>query len=754
MNTTAPPLSGSVTRQRTSTLRRSCEACRTVKAKCIIEVAEATDQSRCCKSRTRVRDVEEKLDGLIALIAARKATAAQDAVTALEPVQLASPPDLLASAAEMFFTAPKTQLPLFSQPFFYPSPSPVKYTGISLTDFPERTITLSTANTMPVSLSNDVINRNIIKEEKAQSLLSEYTVNCEQQFPFVLLPPFVTLSHMRRERPFVLLAVLTVGAETHLQARLALEFRKGLAQSLIVESKTGLDLLQGLLIFCTWHHLYFKPSSSQLYQLSQIAVTMAVDLDLENSLSICQADILPRMRGSDSQSSTGSKRNPAIGYRDEIERARTFIGTYCMSASVAIARRKPTHFKFDDRVDRVSQILATSREVPSDVHLLLHHVNIRKLTEDVHRVFNISNPNDNAIMDEKYIDTMVKDFERQYACIRDSMSSEAWDNASLKCAVTYLPAVIYEVGLKVPSSHRPISRSSSAAPCCNWCISPTRLAIVMKCIHATQNFITTLLELPNPVFRHCTTEEVSHHLDAVFLLARASMGHVGIGKVNLFAAADLERYLEASEQKMASMMAFTMSHDGTDVAEKNKDAFWKLREIYQFCLAWYRAHVRDKQDAVDLKDRSCHDGKSSQRMSSAYLLSKEFAVSDKTTVRDGQDKGFVQHPALEARLNKDAESLLVELNVCEKSMAMISASCPGPVSTSTSGDVSLSDSVSQSESATGSGPGTDWEETEPDFDSALADGFGMVPDVYEPTADADPWSSMMQASPPSPWFTL
>lgn len=203
-----------------------------------------------CISRTRVKDVEEKLDGLIALISARKITA-QAVVTAPDPIQLAPPPDVPIYVAGIPSMAAKPHFPLYPQPLFYPAP--VK-TTFSFDDLQAGTIAQALVSSAPVPppSTNDVIDRKIIGEERAQLLLSEYTTNAEQQFPFVLFPPFVALGYMRRERPFVLLAILTVGAEAPLQARLALEFRKDLAQAMIVESKNSLDLLQGLLIFCTW----------------------------------------------------------------------------------------------------------------------------------------------------------------------------------------------------------------------------------------------------------------------------------------------------------------------------------------------------------------------------------------------------------------------------------------------------------------------------------------------------------------------
>lgn len=98
----------------------------------------------------------------------------------------------------------------------------------------------------------DVIDRGLVQEELASVLLSEFTSYSENQFPFVAMPSYASLSYMRRDRPYVLLAILTVTADTSLQARLALEYRKTFAQAMLVESRNSLDLLQSVLIFCIW----------------------------------------------------------------------------------------------------------------------------------------------------------------------------------------------------------------------------------------------------------------------------------------------------------------------------------------------------------------------------------------------------------------------------------------------------------------------------------------------------------------------
>ncbi|EPE10741.1 c6 transcription factor [Ophiostoma piceae UAMH 11346] len=616
---TAAPASEPAGRQRTATLRRSCETCRNVKARCIVEPTEDTSKARCCKriecvfenalarpkklkysARTRVKDVEEKLDGLIALISARK-----DAAAGTPPASsgaAANPPASAIEAAARSQDSFNMTADTFGMPnTSFPSPIGINYDFSAMPELSGAPAALATASTGNHALTvpgGDVIDRGLIKEEAASHLLAQFTLSSEKQFPFVPMPSYTTLGYMRRERPHALLAILTVASDTAQQIRLALEYRKALAQAMIVESKNSLDLLQSILIFCIWHHQYFKPYSSQLYQLSQIAVNMAVEINLPNSTPPALLGVMvPTQQTLNQRARTN--RTPTEQMTNEIERARTFLGIYCLSASIATAHRKPTHFKYDRRMDQACQFLANAQDRSSDLFLLPYHVQIRKLAEDVDRVF--GNLDQGGIsLDASYIETMVKDFERQYEQLRLAIPAQSWSNAALRCAMMYLPVVIYEVALRMPPEHKELLSVSPHANCCNWCGSSTRLALIMKCISAAQGYINCYVDLPPDEARRVTIIEVSRHIDAILVLTRAALGfdtknfeqsNLAPGRASLLVAADVARYLAASERKMTAMVAMTENECGGSTQEEKHDLFWQLKHIFEFSLNWYNKRV-------------------------------------------------------------------------------------------------------------------------------------------------------------------
>jgi hypothetical protein len=96
-----------------------------------------------------------------------------------------------------------------------------------------------------------VISKGFLATEEANQLIADFNVT-SAEFPLIVLPFQVDLECLRRERPCLLLAILTACARDHLQTQLEVEFRKMLADRVILKAEKNMDLLQGLLVFLTW----------------------------------------------------------------------------------------------------------------------------------------------------------------------------------------------------------------------------------------------------------------------------------------------------------------------------------------------------------------------------------------------------------------------------------------------------------------------------------------------------------------------
>lgn len=192
----------------------------------------------------------------------------------------------------------------------------------------------------------DVIGKGIITYNKAEALLRDYGTHAPN-FPFVVFSPTVSLDSLRHEKPFLLLSILTVASTSNqaLQDLLEAELRETLGRKVIFNGEKSLDLLQGLLIYLTWfvlyskyqnlithmlylrYHHFFKPERQQIYQLSQMVIAMAVDLEISRSGSNLSGSFSVSAFG---DSRTGSMR--AHRFPSELEAMRTFLGCYYLSS--------------------------------------------------------------------------------------------------------------------------------------------------------------------------------------------------------------------------------------------------------------------------------------------------------------------------------------------------------------------------------------------------------------------------------------
>lgn len=485
-------------------------------------------------ARTRVKDVEDKIDNLIALIAARNAATETPKSVDVLPLN----PRSLGEAAV-------SQLP------------------VSMI-FPDPDYSCSPAMSMePMFSSHDVFSKGIISLAMGESLLATFRDH-DLAMPFVLLAPYMTFEYLRRERPCMLLAIVTTTAvDNALQEKLVDEFRQFVAQNVIVSGHKSIDIIQGITIFCVWHHRCSRPHIHQLYQMSQVAVTMAVDLGLPalsqiHNMNLQKAGLARSSRESDPQ------------FWDDLERIRAYLYCYCVSNCISRAVKKPNQLNHSRRIEEAAKLIASLKTAPSD-DVLVYHIRLQQFTEEVEAMFRHSDPDGMDEMDGWKIHAMAKSFDQRLALLKDSTPPEILANPFIKLSFLYLPVFISEIGLHTPPGH-----DRKGEPCCDWCVSVYRSELIISCIRACHAFLDEFLALPNEIIEMLNVAEVGHHLYALMILGRVSM-RPGMGTLDLALRAELANigpYLAASENKAASLLTYLP--DGSI----KQDSFWQLRQLF------------------------------------------------------------------------------------------------------------------------------------------------------------------------------
>jgi hypothetical protein len=117
---------------------------------------------------------------------------------------------------------------------------------------------------------------------EAETSLQIFRSRMLQDFAIMHLAPDLTAHLLRQDRPFVLRAIIAV-TSTSAKQKIARgkELKRDLAQAVVVENQSSIDLLLGLLIYISWGHDQFLMGSCTLSRLMIMAMSIVCDLRLD-----------------------------------------------------------------------------------------------------------------------------------------------------------------------------------------------------------------------------------------------------------------------------------------------------------------------------------------------------------------------------------------------------------------------------------------------------------------------------------------
>lgn len=142
-------------------------------------------------------------------------------------------------------------------------------------------------------------------EWEAEEQLATFRRAFIPMFPFIHIPNTTSASDLRREKPFVWLIIMVLTTKVvSKQFDLADHVWKIISRRVLCEHHASLDLLLGIICFCSWYEIGFAPKLLKqvlwtdyfrshhckkekpfMTMLTQMAVSMAFELDLHNGTS-------------------------------------------------------------------------------------------------------------------------------------------------------------------------------------------------------------------------------------------------------------------------------------------------------------------------------------------------------------------------------------------------------------------------------------------------------------------------------------
>lgn len=200
--------------------------------------------------------------------------------------------------------------------------------------------------------------------------------------PCVALPEgdAADVRSMARDVPFVLLAVLAVtSCSASLQNHNLYdeEFRKILGLKFVAGGERSLELLQGLLIYCSWYPFHLRPKNKQLLQYLRMAVDMVHDLELDEAID------------------TNLAAEPPESKQARFQGIRAYLACFYILSVHSWGMSKPSSLDYTPWMARCCDILEACSDLEQD-HVLVWLVRIQYIQHELWKLHRARNKRPDA----------------------------------------------------------------------------------------------------------------------------------------------------------------------------------------------------------------------------------------------------------------------------------------------------------------------------------------------------------------------
>ncbi|KAJ5382640.1 hypothetical protein N7517_000551, partial [Penicillium concentricum] len=529
----------------------------------------------------RLADLESKLTNIIGLLSRSSAP--------LSGVELPVNPGYgLASIPEYFSDSPHPTAEWMSQGCLA-GPELDESLGSSETQNTENTLGNSwdVSTTMDAAWITDLGLSPIVLEH----ILDRFRA-MTSYFPFVRLSDNWTAALMAEDRPFLLLAVAAAASSKycHLQDALIRRFKESFSQRVIIAGEKDLDLLQGLLVHLAWFHFNFVPGSQQAYQYLQIAISMVVDLHLDQEV----ADLL--------------EQRTELGDAYIREACRACLGCYYMSSTISMSSGKPNNLQFHDAMLRCAMMIQKQPEFDTD--FMIYPVSkLLQFTEEVCETYRSEGIHGTRLC--IHAERFATRLEEWWL----ALSTELQNTVLLINGYHAVKIRIQEMGLVDCYGRRrppaPKAREDSTI------LSTPSMVIrnLVKCVSSTKEYLDLFLAIPAAEHTSLPFSAWYQLILAVFVLYRLSVGLSEVPEWNREIAhqsVDLQEYLD-------TLLSHLQAINPPDRQIPTKSLFSMLPEIIgsvknSYALAKENIAQVDSHRAHHEFGASKHTASSAQRL--------------------------------------------------------------------------------------------------------------------------------------------
>lgn len=497
---------------------------------------------------SRISQMEQKIDGLVALLVEPEVS--QEARP--RPVSISSTPGV----------ANQSQTPV--QVPSRPSPSNISLAQQNqVFNFDSSQDRVDVRHDQPSQTKMDEpaidqeIIRGLLASGRADALLAEFRTVSEF-FPFVPIPYIATAQTLNREKPMLLLAILTTAAwrDRPLQVALSEQYRLELAQRTLVRPRKTIAMIQSILVYLAWYHFHFSPLSQQLHSLLHLAFGLAMDMGIYHRPKKPFIDI------------SGRPGPATVSPSEEREAQRTLLGCYYLSSAFSDALRIPNLFKHTKYMKECGLRLSSDLEYPSDA-LLMPMSNLRRIDDQIYDTFLSDEVADLATSDSRF-SMHVQLFKSQMKELEEHITTDL-EHRGFDIQYSFTDMVLHNAG---PRSTGPTST-----------VETSQLENLLTCLESGKAFLDRLLAIPVSHYHLLSFVEWMRLPYVLIVISRLSLPNGDhLSGWNIKVAQErvrIDLYLESLCYRMQSLTTFNR------VTQTHTDFWLSMVMIMEKTRSWY-----------------------------------------------------------------------------------------------------------------------------------------------------------------------
>ncbi|KAH8813127.1 hypothetical protein F5884DRAFT_787485 [Xylogone sp. PMI_703] len=383
---------------------------------------------------TRVAQLEKKLDGIVSLLQASQNAGNHSSLTPpdsqpepLTPEKSPTASTSIGQQLDQHGPGPDVIQPQENEDVGNKSISELPFTYLSHAAPSQRRSTHHCLLNYPSSEPDD---------DEVDRLIRVYQEELTTQFPFVILPPGLKAATLRQSKPFLYMTVVMAASHYNLPRQTLFEKKivEYLSDHLLLRGLKTLDLVQGLLVFCSWYH-YHCLYHSQLTTFIQLAVGIVADLGLNKS-----PNVIDRARFS----SVRITRDSTIKIRTSEER-RAVLGCFYLTSVVSSCFQKIDSLRFTSHMDECARFLSENPEYPTDIYLV-HLVQLQRTVERITKSV-LHHQWEGKTTIKAPLDLHMKMFEDELSRLHSALPSELQENKFLLMHYHIASIHLHEIAL-------------------------------------------------------------------------------------------------------------------------------------------------------------------------------------------------------------------------------------------------------------------------------------------------------------------